>query len=219
VSGTYLFGCGEAGVVLEEIFLAAIDKASNRRKDSRSVVTAKNVTSGMLTYLTGKASINSHQYPGLGRAQQNGCSDLLGLVQCIDVLYARSKLGTMASSGVTQTVFRAQSLPCSWSKCLLGSGSGAPQGGSFPSNESSDIIDGEHLPSTRRRPVSREAIPERRVRAGPPSHGTVAQTRTRITRVDDARIKPSVLLSSKAIAGGLMLFRVLSFGPGSPSLN
>jgi hypothetical protein len=73
--------------------------------------------------------------------------DLAGLFewvkrQCIDVLYeVRQAKARLASSGVTQTVFRAQSPRCSRFTCLLGSGS-VPQGDPFPSNESR----GHHLP-------------------------------------------------------------------------
>jgi hypothetical protein len=76
----------------------------------------------------------------------------------------------LVSSGVTQTVFRAQSPRCSWFTCLLGSGS-VPQGNPFPSNESRGIIYRERSPPT---PSLARAIPEGRIRPGAPSHGTVA---------------------------------------------
>jgi hypothetical protein len=54
----------------------------------------------------GHAAINSRLYPVLGRAQQSGCSDMLGLAQCVDVLVARQSYRRPAP-GVTQTVFRS----------------------------------------------------------------------------------------------------------------
>jgi hypothetical protein len=74
----------------------------------RSEVRAKRSTSSVLTCLAGSASINSRQYPGLGRAQQNRCSDMVGLVQCIDVLYARSKLPSVQLRGNTDRLPRAK---------------------------------------------------------------------------------------------------------------
>ena len=58
------------------------------------MVTSKNSTSGIKFSLVGNAAINTCRYPGLGRAR-SGCSDMLGLVQCIDVLYLRQVKATV----------------------------------------------------------------------------------------------------------------------------
>jgi hypothetical protein len=69
--------CGEAGA--GRFFSLAIDKRRDVRRIRRLAVRAKVGTSSVLTCLAGSASINSRQYPVLGRAHQNGCSDMLGL--------------------------------------------------------------------------------------------------------------------------------------------
>jgi hypothetical protein len=118
----------------------------------------------VLTCLAGSASINSRQYPVLGRAQQNGCSDMLGLSgasMCCTPVKA-------TSSGVTQTVFRAQSLQRTSSKCLLGRGRGASRG-------SLSVESASRATSSPAQVRERPYLPARRESPGPPSHGTVAQ--------------------------------------------
>jgi hypothetical protein len=70
-------------------------------------------------FLAGTAAINRCHYPCYGRAQRSGCSDMLGLVQCSNVLYARSKLPSVVLRGNTSRLPRA-SLPCTSSKGLAG---------------------------------------------------------------------------------------------------
>jgi hypothetical protein len=157
------------------------------------------------------ASINSRQYPGLGRAQQNGCSDVLGLAQCASMCWTPGPSYRPSSSGVTQTVFRAQSLnlPCTSSKCLLGSGRGVPRGSL--SVERVERLQGrEHPPA--KHPGSRRPYRIYRKLGYVPGpqlmNGYSSAACIRARQLDAARFTPRVLLSSRAIAGGLNLFRV-----------